>query len=261
MGRIQHVSADAQASYGTDGYIALQLFDEREVDRLREMVHRVVIAVDPPIHPRMVIQRALQQPDWERFPSNPFAVHHVVNCVLAGDEWISLAADHKLVEVMSRLLGPALDLDMSFLRMRPPGLKMAPPWHIDAVGDYFDTTEAITALVYLTDMDEESGATWVVPRHVPLSMDDYLAGTLNDADFEAAGHPIVAPAGTVVFLSPTVIHRGGWNQGSAESGVLAFEYRSAGNRRVPESNLDLALSDMPVARPGWSLTGLADWRA
>lgn len=256
----QAISSDELDLFQREGYLVRREFDSGDVARLRTMVAEL-LAARPLPNPRILAHSALTTPDSKRFPSNPYATYHLVNSVLAGDQWLSLAADPRLVDTLVSLLGTSVDLDMSFLRMRPSGLRMDAPWHRDADTDRFGSQLAATALIYLHDMTESSGATKVVPARQGYHLTSLERQNVAIEDLEDTSMAIEAPAGTVLYLSPTVVHRGGWNQTAQESGVVAFEYRAAGNRRLLDEPEDLALMDLPIARPGWRLTGPVPWTA
>lgn len=61
------------------------------------------------------------------------------------------------------------------------------------------------------------------------------------------------PAGSILFVSPVAVHRGGENFTDSETRVIAIEYRSAGNPRVDELDEDLAYCDLSIVRPNWRL--------
>ena len=106
-------------------------------------------------------------------------------------------------------------------------------------------------LVYLSDVDSESGATWVIPRKSELALVKQLGRSLSQEECEHYGVPIEVSAGSVVLLGPSTLHRGGWSRIRRGSSVIGIEYRSMGNFRPVAPDEDLALCGMPLWRPGW----------
>lgn len=252
------ISSSEVEHFHREGYVVRQQFIDDDVVRLRHMVTSLLTRRPLP-NPRIVVHSALADPDPSRFPSNPYATYHLVNTVLGGDKWLSLVADQRLIDSVSKIIGSSIDLDMAFLRMRPAGLKMDAPWHRDVDTDRFSDQRAVTALIYLHDMSEASGATSIVPASRGYSHASLESQGVTTHELEEAAVPIEQPAGTVLYLSPTVVHRGGWNRTKNESGIVAFEYRAAGTYRDSDEGEDLALLDLPIARPGWRLVGPTPW--
>lgn len=246
------------AAFDRDGYLLLDVFDQTEISRLQHMVEELV-SQRPLPNPRIAIHDALPTASAERFPGNPYATYHVVNTVLAGDKWFALMCEPRLVDVVDSLIGPSVNFDMGFLRLRPPGLRMEAPWHRDVDTDASTDERTVTALIYLSEMRAESGATRVIPKsRGAFHLRDLDSQTVTEEELEAASEPVNASAGSVLFLSPTVVHRGGWNQTAQETGAIVFEYRAAGNLRTAYED-DLAYCDLPVARPGWRLVPPSAW--
>jgi hypothetical protein len=251
--------APAEVEYfRREGYLFRQEFMFDEVTELQNMVASL-LSTPQGRNPRITMHSALDDPDFARFPNNPYATYHVVNTVLAGDNWLSLMADHRIIDTVCELLSPSADLDMSFLRMRPSGLRMEAPWHRDADTDKFDDYRGVTSLIYLHDMTAASGATRVIPASRGYSHRNLESQNVSVDELESAAIPIEQPAGTVLYLSSKVVHRGDWNRTQNESGVLAFEYRARGNNRHMGIGEDPALTDLPVARPGWRLSMPSHW--
>lgn len=253
------ISAADVEHFREEGYLVRQEFSPVEATALQQMVSVLLAAPTFP-NARITAHRALEEPDHTRFPSNPYATYHVVNTVLAGDEWLALMADDRLLDSVAKLIGPAIDLDMSFLRMRPPGLRMDAPWHRDADTDAFDDGRAVTVLIYPYAIRADSGSTRVIPATRGYSHQDLESQGVTIEELERASVAIEVPAGAVLYLSPTVVHRGDWNRTTDDSGVIAFEYRAEGNRRQSlASGEDLALTDLPVTRAGWRFKPAAVW--
>ncbi|MFF0404829.1 phytanoyl-CoA dioxygenase family protein [[Kitasatospora] papulosa] len=223
-----------------DGYLVADLYSEAEVARLKTMLSPLI---DPPLrsHPRLHVHAASGTPLPHLDPFNPYAVWKIVNTPLAGDDWYALIHDERVLDVVGELLGPDINFHMGFARLRPSRLSAEEGWHRDLDTDRHTRPELVTALVYLDDMDAESGATLVWPG-------SHLRHESEPAADEVV--PVRARPGSVLFLHCLTVHRASSNTTDRHRSILIHEYKSA--RTVELTPNDAAFGDLPLRRGGRS---------
>lgn len=126
----------------------------------------------------------------------------------------SLLRPFPIADSVRSILGPRVVLRSYSARITLPGTEAGTKWHRDQrslvkpVPPLFTEPHVMTCLVYLDDVDERSGLTYLMP-------DTYrrLEEPPVDRQFEdLEGQVVLAPgAGTVVFLHGATWHRGGRN--------------------------------------------------
>ncbi|MFD9794161.1 phytanoyl-CoA dioxygenase family protein [Streptomyces sp. NPDC059070] len=233
------------ATFERDGYLVLDLFSEDEVARLKRMLSALINPPASDRHPRLHVHAASETPLPRLDPYNPYAVWKVVNTPLAGDDWYALVNDRRVLDVVGELLGPDINLHMGFARMRPSGLRAEEGWHRDLDTDRHTLPELVTALLYLDDMDAESGATLVWPGSHRHDRD-------APADHEAV--PVPARPGSVLFLHCLTLHRASTNLTTRHRSILINEYKSARTTELTPN--DAAFGDLPLRRGGRNLVEL-----
>ncbi|WP_405690065.1 phytanoyl-CoA dioxygenase family protein [Streptomyces sp. NBC_01185] len=225
-------------AFERDGYLLANLYSEEEVAVLKRMLSGLI---DPPAsgHPRLYVHAASATPLHHLDPYNPYAVWKIVNTPLAGDDWYALIHDDRVLDVVDELLGPDINFHMGFARLRPSRLSAEEGWHRDLDTDRHTRPELVTALIYLDDMDAESGATLVWPgshlRHEPVPPDDEVV-------------PVRTRPGSVLFLHCLTAHRASSNTTDRHRSILIHEYKSA--RAVELTPNDAAFGDLPLRRAG-----------
>ncbi|MGW0790603.1 phytanoyl-CoA dioxygenase family protein [Streptomyces sp. NPDC002911] len=231
-------------AFERDGYFVVDLYSEDEVAEMKTMLSGLI---DPPAsgHPRLYVHAASDTPLPHLDPYNPYAVWKVVNTPLAGDDWYALIHDERVLDVVGELLGPDINFHMGFARLRPSGLTAEEGWHRDLDTDRHTRPELVTALIYLDDMDAESGATLVWPgshrHHEPVPEDDEVV-------------PVRTRPGSVLFLHCLTAHRASKNTTGRHRSILIHEYKSA--LTVELTPNDAAFGDLPLRRAGRDLSVL-----
>ncbi|MEV8532686.1 phytanoyl-CoA dioxygenase family protein [Streptomyces sp. NPDC051211] len=237
---------DNLAAFERDGYLVMDVFSEDEVARMKTMLSDLI---DPPApgHPRLYIHAASDKPLSRLDPYNPYAVWKIVNTPLAGDAWFSLIQDARILDVVGGLLGPDVNFHMGFARLRPTGLTAEEGWHRDLDTDQHTLPELVTALIYLDEMDAESGATLVWPG-------SHRHRERGPAPEEHEAVPVLTRPGSVLFLHCLTAHRASTNRTARHRSILVNEYKSA--RTVELTPNDAAFGDLPLRRGGRNLSVL-----
>lgn len=251
---------EIKKQYDNEGFAVVEVFERHEMNFIRSMVRELVSAPELE-NPRIRRYSALSEPDTERFPDNPFATYNVVNTPLAGDPWMSLLSEDRILTLVSAVLASDINFDMGFLRLRPPGLKINHAWHRDCEADAYTSQKAITALIYLSDMTAQNGATKVLPKsHLGIVGTDISQFPIDDDFAESEGLDVEVPAGCVLLLHGMAVHRGGWSSTEESTGAALFEYKSSDTYRRPDGdNFDLALCDLALVRGAWRFKASEDF--
>ncbi|MFG2716251.1 phytanoyl-CoA dioxygenase family protein [Streptomyces goshikiensis] len=118
-------------------------------------------------------------------------------------------------------------------------------WHRDLETDQHTLPELVTALIYLDDMDAESGATLVWPG-------SHHHREPKPSDAESV--PVRARPGSVLFLHCLTAHRASTNMTDRHRSILIHEYKSA--RTVELTPNDAAFGDLPLRRKGRTVSTL-----
>ncbi|MGC5561941.1 phytanoyl-CoA dioxygenase family protein [Streptomyces sp. FR-108] len=235
---------DYLAAFERDGYLVVDIFSPDEVAELKKLLSGLI---DPPAsgHPRLYVHAASEKPLPRLDPFNPYAVWKIVNTPLAGDAWFALIQDARVLDVVGELIGPDINFHMGFARLRPTGLRAEEGWHRDLETDRHTLPELVTALIYLDDMDAESGATLVC-----------LGSHRHDRPTPEEGEavPVLARPGSVLFLHCLTLHRASENTNERHRSILINEYKSA--RTVEVTPNDAAFADLPLRRGGRNLSAL-----
>ncbi len=219
--------SDAQF-YEEHGYLhARGVFDASEVAELRDAVERILAGVAGTEHDANHVWKAVaEQAELKGF--------HDVQYHDAA--FTRAATSPRLVEILTHLIGPNVQLHHTKMLVKPPERGAPFPMHQDY--PYFPHTQhsVLAASVHLDDTDDENGCLRVVPGShklgplAPTGESHTLDTPLED------GEPLPAAAGDVLFFNYLTIHGSGLNTSTRTRRNVLFQYRD------PE--------DPPVLRDG-----------
>ena len=144
-----------------------------------------------------------------------------------------VAADPKLVSILTRLIGPGVRLQTSKLNIKSSGYGAPVEWHQDWAF-YPHTNDDLLAIgVMLDDVDLDNGPMQVVPgsHRGPVVYDHhaggYFCGAINpqqcDLDFSRAV-PLTGPAGSMTFHHVRMVHGSALNNSSRSRRFLLYQY-------------------------------------
>jgi phytanoyl-CoA hydroxylase len=240
--------AEVVSRFRRNGFVAVSLFGDSEVERLREEVNR--ITTDPGgVNVGVEVFALSPEPLSRLGELNPYGIFRVVNVPLCGDAWRRLINDERTAGIAALLLGADTDFHMGFLRLRPPRVAVADDiWHRDLDTDRHDCPKLVTAILYLDDMLAEDGPTLVVPGS-HLDAYDEAEGTTRQWNGQLdSAMEVTVPAGTVLFLDALTVHRSGVNTGVRHRSLVLYEYKAAG--AVSLNGQHYAFEGVPVVRDG-----------
>lgn len=148
------------------------------------------------------------------YRSRAFSGQYLREPQFADRRFLSLLEREPIIDSVRSLMGPRVVLRSFSIRITHPGTEAGTKWHSDQRSFVtpqpvlFTDPHVITVLLYLDDIDDQCGATYVLPgshrwRRVPKEEELYA-----DLPGQIALRP---SAGTVIFFHAALWHRGGSN--------------------------------------------------
>jgi hypothetical protein len=238
------LSMDQVEQFRREGYLLLRQFlSYNEVWDARNELDRLLKSPDS-VPARMELRREYCSiPD----SSNPENVWLITNTPIAGNWWLRRTFDRRTLEVVCDCLGPAIDFQMGFARVRPPGHHSFCSWHQDWPYDRHSSPELVTTLFYLDTTTADRGSTWVVPRsHLVGEWTHDGPALIAEQRVGGRGLPVEAAPGDVLLLHVLTVHRAGRNAGGTPIRLLIDQYKSANSH--PLNKNSHALSGLPLHR-------------
>jgi ectoine hydroxylase-related dioxygenase (phytanoyl-CoA dioxygenase family) len=182
--------------------------------------------------------------EGQRPPENPHAVWAGFDLPLFDDCFYDLAFHPRIALVVDALIGPDINLyETSFISKLPHFPGTFRDWHQDSeYSDPQSNDRNVTVIICLDNMDEQSGATWVVPcshKYGPLphvtpaeSVSSRAREVADKARFDAQGHSFSFQSGDALIFLVRLVHKSGPNATERSRLSLAYNY-------VRKDNLDL----------------------
>jgi phytanoyl-CoA hydroxylase len=87
-----------------------------------------------------------------------------------GGEWMALAREPRILDVVEDLLGPNIQLYYSMFMMKPPRQGFTAPWHQDFAFFVHNRADLLACQVYIDDSTLENGCIRVVPGSHKLGL-------------------------------------------------------------------------------------------
>jgi phytanoyl-CoA hydroxylase len=144
------------------------------------------------------------------------------------------AAHPELLDQVEALIGPDILFHYSKLHLKAPQVGSVVDWHQDFAYYPHTNTDLVTALVYLDDTTTENSALQAVPgshQHGLANhyIDGYFRGKVSGADAPdlALAVPFEAPAGSVIFIHPLLLHYSSPNRSDRYRRAFLPAYRAA----------------------------------
>jgi phytanoyl-CoA hydroxylase len=214
--------------YREQGYLhARAVFEARQVDELRGAIDRILDGVAGTEHDENHVWKAVAQESVLK------GFHNVEY----HDAAFTRAATHpRLVELLTQLIGPNVQLHHTKMLVKPPEQGAPFPMHQDYPYFPHERHTMLAASIHLDDTNLGNGCLRVIPgshRRGPLDVQgesNTLAVPLEE------GTPVPAAAGDVLSFNYLTIHGSGPNTSSGTRRNVLFQFRD------PE--------DPPVLRDG-----------
>ncbi|MCW5250353.1 MULTISPECIES: phytanoyl-CoA dioxygenase family protein [unclassified Streptomyces] len=144
------------------------------------------------------------------------------------------AAHPGLLDHVEALIGPDILFHYSKLHLKAPQVGSVVEWHQDFAYYPHTNTDLVTALLYLDDTTTENSALQAIPgSHLRGLADHYVDGFFRGkvvgADAPDPSHAVAieAPAGSVVFIHPLLLHYSSPNRSDRFRRAFLPAYRAA----------------------------------
>jgi phytanoyl-CoA hydroxylase len=211
--------------YKKNGYLLVKgLFSREEVEHMRGGVERVI--------ERAARSKFDSNATWQ---GNYLENEDVRKLVLKGfhdlqyhEAVFMRAATHPgLVDILTELIGPNVQLHHSKMLVKPPEKGAAFPMHQDYPYFPHERHSMLAASVHLDDADMENGCICVVPgSHKDGPLPHVGQHYLNHVQYPISmGTPCPAEAGDVLFFNYLTIHGSNPNRSSRIRRNVLFQYR------------------------------------
>jgi phytanoyl-CoA hydroxylase len=151
-----------------------------------------------------------------------------------GGEWMALARDPRILDVVEGLLGANLQLYYSMFMMKPPAVGFTAPWHQDLAFFAHNRADVLACQVYVDDSTIENGCIRVVPgSHKQGLLNHYdedgcftgiVQGDTSTFDAKEVALPI--RAGGMVIWHALTLHRSHPNRSQRPRRAIVFEYKN-----------------------------------
>jgi len=147
-------------------------------------------------------------------------------------EWMALARDPRILDVVEDFLGPNILLYYSMLMMKPARQGFRAPWHQDFAFYVHDRTALVAVQLYLDDSTLENGCIHVVPGSHKLGLlNHFEEGRFTEifqgdtGVFDAAQVPVPVKAGGMALWHCLTLHSSPPNRSNRPRRAIVFEYK------------------------------------
>jgi phytanoyl-CoA hydroxylase len=208
--------------YRENGYVhARGVFDAAEVEEMRAALDRILADVEGTANDANHRWSAAEKETVLK------GFHNVQYHDAA---FMRAAAHPRMVELLTQLIGPNVQLHHTKMLVKPPEKGAPFPMHQDYPYFPHEQHTVVAASVHLDDTNEENGCLRVVPgshRLGPLEP----TGESNDLDTPLEdGTAMPAAAGDVLFFNYLTIHGSGVNTSAGTRRNVLFQYRDPSDR-------------------------------
>ncbi|ANE48352.1 phytanoyl-CoA dioxygenase [Paenibacillus swuensis] len=230
--------------YKENGYLLVRgVFNPQEVEEMRE-------AVDA------IIQRAAQTKldSNDAWQGDFLPKEELKKLVLKGfhdvhyhDAAFTRAIVHpNMKAVLTRIIGPNVQLHHSKMLVKPPENGAAFPMHQDYPYFPHENHSMLAASVHLDRADEENGCLRVIPgSHRQGELPHVGSYYLNHKEYPITdGIPCVAEAGDVLFFNYLTIHGSESNKSSRTRRNILFQCRDASDYPTVNTHFDWGMGLM-----------------
>jgi ectoine hydroxylase-related dioxygenase (phytanoyl-CoA dioxygenase family) len=154
-----------------------------------------------------------------------------------GAEWMALARDPRILDVIEDVLGPNILLYYSMLMMKPARQGFRAPWHQDFAFFVHDRAALVACQLYLDDSTLENGCIHVVPGSHKLGLlnhfHDGVFTEIVEGDTSAFDQQQVAlplKAGGMALWHSLTLHSSPPNTSDHPRRAIVYEYKDPSAR-------------------------------
>jgi ectoine hydroxylase-related dioxygenase (phytanoyl-CoA dioxygenase family) len=152
-------------------------------------------------------------------------------------EWMLLARDARVLDIVEDLIGPNILLYYSMLMMKPPQEGFTAPWHQDMAFFTHDQADLLACQVYIDDSTIENGCLRIVPGSHKLGLlnhyrDGRFTGIVqgDTSAFDAQEVTVPIRAGGIVLWHALTLHSSHANRSARPRRAIVFEYKNPAAR-------------------------------
>ena len=211
--------------YEENGYLRVEgVFTRPEVEAMRNAIAGILARVEETDHDRNHAWAAVDDATLKLKGFHDLPYHDAV--------FTRMVAHPRLVEVLTELIGPNVQLHHAKMLVKPPEAGAPFPMHQDYPYFPHERHSVLAASVHLDDTDEENGCLHVIPgshRLGPLE----AHGESHTVGYSLeSGTAVPAAAGDVLFFNYLTIHGSGVNRSSRTRRNVLFQYRDPADAPV-----------------------------
>lgn len=256
----QMLTVAEKEAFEANGYHILRgALTPQELETYRDAIRQILLT--PADHPYASRLTSADTPLDQRDPSNPRALWNGFDLPLFDDRFYDLIFHPRIALTIDALIGPDINFyETCFVTKTPHFPGTFRDWHQDSA--YFDpqTNDRNCAVViYMDDMDRNSGATGVVPGSHKLGPlphvtpgEDFSSKHQEVADkrqYDAQSLICDFKAGDALFFLARVIHKAGGNATDISRTGIIYNYVRKDCLDLDKKNRSIANS-IPVVRNG-----------
>jgi phytanoyl-CoA hydroxylase len=210
--------------YEEEGFfLARGVFDAAEVQEMRDGIARILERVEATGNDRDHTWAGVD-PSLKLKGFHDLQYHDAV--------FTRMVAHPRLVEVLTDLIGPNVQLHHSKMLVKPPEEGAPFPMHQDYPYFPHERHSVLAASIHLDDTDEENGCLHVIPGSHKLGPLEAV-GEAHTVDYPLeSGTPCPAGAGDVLFFNYLTIHGSGVNRSTRTRRNVLFQYRDPADAPV-----------------------------
>ena len=227
------LTADQKTFWDHNGYIAVDgVLSEVEVQTLRKCLDE------------LGVRAAGLTESTDRFKLNTFGgddggtfVQQIAEPHELGGEWMALARDPRILDIVEDLIGRNILLYYSMLMMKPARKGSPAPWHQDFAFFVHDRAALLAVQIYLDDSTPENGCVHVVPGSHRLGLlNHFRDGVFTEViqgdtrGFDDAAVPLLVKAGGIAIWHALTLHSSPPNRSEHPRRAIVFEYKDPAAR-------------------------------
>ncbi len=224
--------------YNENGYLLVKgVFNREEVEEMREAVDGII--------QRAAAAKKDRNHTWQGDYIPPEELKKLVlkgfHDVHYHEACFTRALVHpNMVAIVSKLIGPNVQLHHSKMLVKPPENGAAFPMHQDYPYFPHEKHTMMAASIHLDDADMENGCICVLPKsHKMGPLPHVGAHYLNHKEYPISmGTPCPAEAGDVLFFNYLTIHGSNPNRSQRNRRNVLFQFRAADDKPTKDVHIN-----------------------
>jgi ectoine hydroxylase-related dioxygenase (phytanoyl-CoA dioxygenase family) len=213
--------------WNENGYLAIEdVLSPTEVENLRRSLDALTAQAQG-------LTESTDRFKLKAFETGGTMVQQIAEPHELGGEWMALARDSRILDIVEALLGPNIQLYYSMLMMKPPREGFEAPWHQDFAFFVHNRADLLACQLYIDDSTLENGCIRVVPGSHKLGLinhfkDGRFTGIVQADTSEFDQKEVTAPmkAGGMIIWHSLTLHRSYPNRSPHPRRAIVFEYKN-----------------------------------